>query len=46
MVAAPGGYARAEVDPKPGTIIGKALEDFAATPENPSSIIEVVVGKH
>jgi hypothetical protein len=46
MVAAPGGYARAEISPKPGTIIGKALEDFTATPENPGSIIEVVVGKH
>ena len=46
MVAAPGGYARAETNPKPGSIIGKALEEFTATPENPSSIIEVVVGKH
>jgi len=46
MVAAPGGYARAEASPKPGTIIGKALEEFTATPENTSSIIEVVVGKH
>jgi hypothetical protein len=46
MVAAPGGYARAEASPKPGTIIGKALEEFTATSENPSSIIEVVVGKH
>jgi hypothetical protein len=46
MVAAPGGYARTESNPKPGTIIGKALEDFTATPDNQYMIIEVVIGKH
>jgi hypothetical protein len=46
MVATPGGYARSETNPRPGTIIGKAVEDFTATPDNPNTIIEVVVGKH
>jgi hypothetical protein len=41
MVAAGLGRARAEADPKPGSIIGKALEDF----EGESGTIEVVVGR-
>ncbi len=45
MVAAPGGYARSEADPKPGSIIGKALEEFTATPDSPTTVIEVVIGK-
>ena len=41
MVAAPGGYARAEESPKPGTIIGKSLENF----DGETGVIEVVVGR-
>ena len=46
LVSAPNGYARSESSPKPGTIIGKALEDFTATSEQQSTLIEVIVGKH
>ena len=45
MVATIGGKVRAEANPKIGSIVGKSLEDFTATPEKPESIIEVVVGK-
>jgi hypothetical protein len=45
MVATTGGKVRAEANPKIGSIVGKSLEDFTATPEKPESIIEVVVGK-
>jgi hypothetical protein len=45
MVATIGGKVRAEANPKIGSIVGKSLEDFIATPEKPESIIEVVVGK-
>lgn len=41
MVATANGHARAEESPKPGTIIGKALENFNGS----SGIIEVVVGR-
>ena len=41
MVTAGLGRARAEADPRPGTIIGKALEDFSGE----SGTIEVVVGR-
>jgi len=41
MVAAGLGRARAEADPRVGTVIGKALEDF----EGESGTIEVVVGR-
>jgi len=41
MVAAGLGRARAEANPKPGTIIGKALEDF----DGAEGTIEVVVGR-
>jgi hypothetical protein len=41
MVTAGLGRARAEADPRPGTIIGKALEDF----DGESGTIEVVVGR-
>jgi hypothetical protein len=41
MVAAGNGCARAEADPKVGSVIGKALADFAGT----QGVIEVVVGR-
>lgn len=41
LVSGGNGYARPTVDPKIGTIIGKALEDFDGT----DGIIEVVVGR-
>jgi hypothetical protein len=41
MVSAGLGRARAEADPKVGTVIGKALEDFDGT----QGVIEVVVGR-
>ena len=41
MVAAGNGYARAEADPKVGTVIGKALEAHAGD----EGVIEVVVGR-
>ena len=42
MVSAGNGMARAESDPKVGSVIGKALEDF----NGEEGVIEVVVGKH
>jgi hypothetical protein len=41
MVAAGNGCARAEADPRVGTVIGKALADFDGT----QGVIEVVVGR-
>jgi fibronectin-binding autotransporter adhesin len=41
MVTAGNGKARSEADPRVGTVIGKALEDFDGT----EGIIEVVVGR-
>jgi hypothetical protein len=41
MVSAGNGYARAEDNPRIGTVIGKALEDF----DGDSGVIEVVVGR-
>jgi hypothetical protein len=41
MVSAGNGRARAEADPKIGTVIGKALADFDGT----EGVIEVVVGR-
>ena len=41
MVSAGNGYARADADPKTGTIIGKSLEDFAGE----TGTIEIVVGR-
>lgn len=41
LVSAGNGHARAEEDPKPGTIIGKALEEFQGN----SGIIEIAVGR-
>jgi hypothetical protein len=41
MVSAGYGLARAEADPKVGTVIGKALENF----EGNEGVIEVVVGR-
>jgi len=41
MVSAGAGRARAEADPKVGTVIGKALEDF----NGDEGVIEVVVGR-
>jgi len=41
MVSAGNGYARAESNPKMGSVIGKALTDFAGN----TGVIEVVVGR-
>jgi hypothetical protein len=41
MVSAGGGYARPTNDPKIGTIIGKALENF----DGGEGVIEIVVGR-
>ena len=41
MVSAGNGYARAEANPKIGTVIGKALADFEGT----EGVIEVVIGR-
>ena len=41
MVSAGNGFARAEEDPKLGSVIGKALEDF----DGDTGVIEVVVGR-
>jgi hypothetical protein len=41
MVAAGNGMARAEADPKVGTVIGKALEAHASG----EGVIEVAVGR-
>jgi hypothetical protein len=41
MVSAGNGAARAEQDPRTGTIIGKALEDF----DGESGVIEIAVGR-
>jgi hypothetical protein len=41
MVSAGNGYARAEDEPKFGSVIGKALEDF----DGDTGVIEVVVGR-
>ncbi len=41
LVSGGGGYARPTTDPKLGTIIGKALEDF----DGVEGVIEVVVGR-
>ena len=45
VVAAGAGKARAEENPEIGTVLGKSLENFTATPEKFESIIEVVIGK-
>ena len=42
MTSAGNGYAHANPDPKVGTVIGKALENF----DGSEGVIEVVVGKH
>jgi hypothetical protein len=41
MVSAGNGAARAEAEPKIGSVIGKALENF----DGESGIIEVLVGR-
>jgi hypothetical protein len=41
MVSGGGGYARPSIDPKIGTVIGKALEDF----DGIEGVIEVVIGR-
>jgi hypothetical protein len=41
LVSGGGGYARPSLDPKMGSVIGKALENF----EGASGVIEVVVGR-
>jgi hypothetical protein len=45
LVSTNDGRARAEADPKIGTIIGKSLENFVATEDQQESVIEVVIGK-
>ena len=42
LVSAGDGKARAEADPKIGSVIGKSLEDF----EGGDGIVEAVVGEH
>ena len=42
MVSAGDGRARADADPRVGTLIGKALEDF----DGDKGTIEIVIGKH
>ena len=42
MVSAGNGLARADADPRVGTLIGKALEDF----DGDEGTIEIVIGKH
>jgi hypothetical protein len=42
LVSAGNGRARAEADPKMGTVIGKALENFSGA----EGVIEVVVGRN
>jgi len=42
LVSAGNGCARSEANPKIGTVIGKALEDFAGG----QGVIEILVGKH
>jgi hypothetical protein len=46
LVSAPNGYAQTCSNPIIGSIIGKSLENFDATVDNPTSIIEIVVGKN
>jgi hypothetical protein len=41
LVSAGGGFARVELNPEIGSVIGKALEDF----DEEEGIIEVVVGR-
>jgi hypothetical protein len=45
LVTAPNGYATACSNPVVGSLIGKSLENFTATEENPTAVIEVVVGR-
>ena len=42
LVSAGGGRARAETNPRVGTVIGKALEDFAGE----QGTVEILVGKY
>lgn len=42
MVSAANGYARASADPKLGTVIGKAIEDF----DGDTGVIEVLINNH
>jgi hypothetical protein len=41
MVSAGNGVARAELDPRPGSVIGKSLENF----NGGTGVIEIVVGR-
>jgi hypothetical protein len=45
LVTGPNGHAVVNNSPVVGSILGKSLENFTATLENPTAIIEVVVGK-
>ena len=46
LVSASNGFAQSCTNPIIGSVIGKSLEDFIATTDNPTSIIEIVVGKN
>jgi hypothetical protein len=45
LVTAPNGHLTACSSPVVGSLIGKALENFTATDEQPTALIEVVVGR-
>ena len=45
LVTAPNGYAVACSSPIIGSLVGKSLENFTATENNPTSVVYVVVGK-
>jgi hypothetical protein len=46
LVSATDGYAQVNNNAKPGTIIGKSIENFTATEQVSTATITVVVGKH
>ena len=45
LITGPSGHAMACSSPVIGSVVGKSLENFTATPDNPTTVIEVVVGK-
>jgi hypothetical protein len=45
LVSASNGYAKSCENPRVGSVIGKSLENFTATPENPTAMVQVVVGR-
>ena len=46
MVSAENGHATVNNDPVVGSVLGKSIEEFTATDENPTGLITIVVGKH